>query len=104
MIPQRSQRSESSEDDVRYRIAACRKRMRSGRATQRSQNQSQSEDSIGENRISGGRVVESYAEILATVSMSQSSMSRLVECLLGPAESNKLVSEGFEEQEEAAIT
>jgi hypothetical protein len=104
MIPQRSQGSESSEDDVRYRIAACRKRLRSGRATQRTQNQSQSDDSIGENRPSGGRVVESYAEILARVSMSQSSISRLIECLLEPAESNKLVSEELEEQEEAAIT
>ena len=104
MIPQRSQGSESSEDDVRYRVAACRKRLRSGRATQRTENQSQSDASIGENGTPGGRVVESYAEIFATVSMSQSSISRLVECLLGPAESNKLVSEELEEQEEAAIT
>ena len=104
MIPQRSQGSESSEDHVKYRIAACRKRMRGGRATQQTQNQNQSADSIGENRIFGGPVVESYAEILATVSMSQSSISRLVECLLEPAESNKLVSEETDEQEEAAIT
>jgi hypothetical protein len=103
MISQRSYCSESSEDDVRYRVAACRKRLRSGRATQRTQDQSQADDSIGENTTPGGRVVESYAEILA-VSMSQSSISKLVECLLEPAESNKLGSEEFEEQEEAAIT
>jgi hypothetical protein len=36
--------------------------------------------------------------------MSQSSISKLVECLLEPAESNKLGSEEFEEQEGAAIT
>lgn len=104
MISQRGQGSESSEDDVRFRVAACRKRLRSGRATQRTQNHGQSDDSIGENGIPGGRVVESYAEILATVSMSQSSISKLVECLLEPAESNKLGSEEFEEQEGAAIT
>ena len=104
MILQRSQGSESSEDDVRYRVDACRKRLRSGRATQRSQNRNQPDDSIGENRTSEGRVVESYAEILARVSMSQSSISRLVECLLEGAESNKLVSEELEEQEEAAKT
>jgi len=102
MIPQRS--SESSEDDVRYRVAACRRRLRRGRTTQRTENQSQSDASIGENRTPGGRVVESYAEIFATVSMSQSSISRLVECLLEPAESNKLVSAELEEQEKAAIT
>ena len=102
MIPQRS--SESSEDDVRYRVAACRRRLRRGRATQRTENQSQSDASIVENRRPEGRVVESYAEIFATVSMNQSSISRLVECLLEPAESNKLVSEDLEEQEEATIT
>lgn len=102
MIPQRS--GESSEDDVRYRVAACRRRLRRGRATQRTENQSQSDASIVENRTPEERVVESYAEILATVSMNQSSISRLVECLLEPAESNKLVSEDLEEQGEAAIT
>jgi hypothetical protein len=102
MIPQRS--SESSEDDVRYRVAACRRRLRRGRATQRTESQSQSDASIGENRRPGGRVVESYAEIFATVSMNQSSISRLVECLLEPPESNKLESEELEEQEEATIT
>ena len=100
---QPSQGSESSEDDVKYRVAACRKRLRSGRATQRTQSQSQSDDSVGENRTPGGRVVKSYAEILATVSMSQTSISKLVECLLEPAESNRLVSKDLEEQEEAAI-
>lgn len=104
MILQRSQGSESSEDDVRYRVAACRKRLRRERAAQRTENQSHSDASIGENGIPGGRVVESYAEIFATVSMNQSSMSRLVECLLEPSESNKLVSEELEEEEEATIT
>jgi hypothetical protein len=102
MIPQRS--SESSEDDVRYRVAACRRRLRRGRATQRTENQSQSDASIVGNRPPEGRVVESYAEIFATVSMNQSSISRLVECLLEPAESNKLLSGDLQEQEEATIT
>ena len=102
MIPQRS--SESSEDDVRYRVAACRRRLRRGRATPRTESQSQSDASIGENRTPGGPVVESYAEIFATVSMNQSSISRLVECLLEPPESNKLESEELEEQEKATIT
>lgn len=101
MIPHRS--SESSEDDVRYRVAACRRRLRRERATQRTENQDHSDSSIGEKSTSEDRVVESYAEIFATVSMNQSSISRLVECLLEPPESNKLVSE-LEEQEEAAIT
>jgi hypothetical protein len=102
MIPHRS--SESSEDDVRYRVAACRRRLRRERATQRTENQDHSDSSIGEKSTSEDRVFESYAEIFATVSMNQSSISRLVECLLEPPESNKLVSDELEEQEEAAIT
>jgi hypothetical protein len=102
MIPHRS--SESSGDDVRYRVAACRRRLRRERATHLTENQGHSDASIDNNRTPGGQVVESYAEIFATVSMNQSSISRLVECLLQPPESNKLVSDELEEQEEAAIT
>ena len=102
MTPHRS--SESSEDDVRYGVAACRRRLRRERATQRTENQDHSDSSIGEKSTSEGRVVESYAEIFATVSMNQSSISRLVECLLEPPERIKLVSEELEEPEEATTT
>ena len=43
--------------------------------------------------------VGSFAEVLANVSMSQSSLSRLVECLLEPANTS-----AQEEKEEAVIT
>jgi hypothetical protein len=33
-----------------------------------------------------GSSIESYAELLANVSMSQGSLSKLVECLLGPSD------------------
>jgi len=102
MTPHRS--SESSEDDVRYRVAACRRRLRRERATHLTENQGYSDAPIDNNRTPGGQVVESYAEVFATVSMNQSSISRLVECLLEPPESTKLVSDELEEQEEAAIT
>jgi hypothetical protein len=48
--------------------------------------------------------VESYAEILATVSMNQSSIARLVECLLEPDNSSEDVKDKLGEREEAAIT
>jgi hypothetical protein len=48
--------------------------------------------------------VKSYAEILATVSMRQGSIARLVECLLEPIDNREGVSEKPGEREEAAIT
>jgi hypothetical protein len=44
--------------------------------------------------------VGSFAEVLANVSMSQSSLSKLVECLLEPAGNTS----SQEEKEEAVIT
>jgi hypothetical protein len=104
MIPQPGLDEDTSENDVRYGIAACRERLRSRRATLRAQHQPPIDVSNGENGVTASRGFESYAEILATVSMSQSSMSRLVECLLEPAESDRAALEETAEQEEAAIT
>jgi len=44
--------------------------------------------------------VGSFAEVLANVSMSQSSLSKLVECLLEPIDNTA----SQEEKEEAVIT
>ena len=44
--------------------------------------------------------VGSFAEVFANVSMSQSSLSKLVECLLDPVANTS----GQEEKEEAVIT
>ena len=104
MIPQPGLDEDTSENDVRYGIAACRERLRSRRATLRAQHQSPIDVSNGENGVTASRGFESYAEILATVSMSQSSISRLVECLLAPAEPDHAALEETAEQEEAAIT
>lgn len=109
-LPRRSD-EESSENDVNYGIAGCRERLRSQRATFRAQHQSPSDVSNGEPEVAVTRF-ESYAELLAT-SMSQSSISRLVECLLEPAgfeghgvshESSVAFGAGDTEHEEAAIT
>jgi hypothetical protein len=70
--------------------------------TFRTQHQSPTDVSNGEREVSATRF-ESYAEILAT-SMSQSSISRLVECLLDPADAKDEVAHEPAEQEEAAIT
>ena len=91
-----------SENDVRYGIADCRKRLRNQRATLRAHHYPPT-DISSESKVSVSGGVQSYAEILASVSMSQSSLSRLVECLLEPSDSKALVSEESE-QEEAAIT
>lgn len=101
MIPRRRLDEETSENDVRYGIAGCRERLRSRRATLRTQHQSPSDVSNGERDETATRF-ESYAELLAK-SMSQSSISRLVECLLEPADANQSIAQP-EEQEEAAIT
>jgi hypothetical protein len=104
MIPRPDLDEDTSENDVRYGIAGCRERLRSRRATLRAQHQSPIDVSNGANGVPASPGFESYAEILATVSMSQSSMSRLVECLLEPASSAEGASEEIAEREEAAIT
>ena len=101
MIPQMCLDEETLEDDVRYGIADCRKRVRSQRTTLRTQHPSPSDVSNGV--CSTEARVESYAEILANVSMNQASLSRLVECLLGPAKSVD-ERETISEQKEAVIT
>ncbi len=101
MIPQTCLDEETLEDDVRYGIADCRKRIRSQRTTLRTQHPSPLDVSNGV--FSSEARVESYAEILANVSMNQASLSRLVECLLGP-EKNVDERETTTKQEEAAIT
>ena len=91
---------ETVEDDVNYGIADCRKRLRSQRSSLRAQNHPPKVG--GDVRPAAGRV-GSYAEVLANLSMSQSSLSRLVECLLEPA-GNTSSQEETMEQEEAVIT
>jgi hypothetical protein len=93
---------ESLADDVNYGIADCRKRLRSQRSTLRAQHHPPKDGSNGDVTPAAGRV-GSYAEVLANVSMSQSSLSRLVECLLDPV-SNTPAQEETMEQEEAVIT
>lgn len=102
MIPRPDPDEDTSENDVRYGIAGCRERLRSRRASLRAQHQPPIDVSNG--GITAAPAFESYAEILATVSMSQSSMSRLVECLLEPAQSDQPTLDDRLEQEEAAIT
>ena len=92
---------ETLEDDVNYGIADCRKRLRSRRSTLRAQHHPPKDGSNGDGSPATGRV-GSYAEVLANVSMSQSSLSRLVECLLEPV--NAGGPEEAIEREEAVIT
>jgi hypothetical protein len=98
-----SKDEETLEDDVNYGIAVCRKRLRSQRSTLRAQHHPPKDGSNGDVSPAAGRV-GSYAEVLANVSMSQSSLSRLVECLLGPANTNTPPPEESIEREEAVIT
>ena len=93
---------ETLEDDVNYGIADCRKRLRSQRSTLRAKYHPPKDCSNGDVSPAKGRV-GSYAEVLA-VSMSQSSLSRLVECLLEPASSNTASRDESTEREEAVIT
>jgi len=86
------------EDDVHYGIADCRRRLRSQRSSLRAQDNPPKHGSSGYVRPAAGRV-GSFAEVLANVSMSQSSLSKLVECLLDSADTS---SQG--EKEEAVIT
>lgn len=92
---------ETLEDDVNYGIADCRKRLRSQRSTLRAPHHPPIDGSIGDIRPAAGRV-GSYAEVLA-VSMSQSSLSRLVECLLDRSDDTPS-QEKTMQQEEAVIT
>ena len=87
---------ETLADDVHYGIADCRRRLRSQRSTLREQEHPPKHGSSV--RPAAGRV-GSFAEVLANVSMSQSSLSKLVECLLGSADTSS-----EEEKEEAVIT
>ena len=93
---------ESFEDDVNYGIADCRKRLRSRRSTLRAQHHPPKDGWNGDVSPASGSV-GSYAEVLA-VSMSQSSLSRLVECLLEPASTNTPSQDESMEREEAVIT
>ena len=88
---------ETLEDDVHYGIADCRRRLRSQRSSLRAQDHPPKYGSSGDVRPAAGRV-GSFAEVLANVSMSQSSLSKLVECLLD----SDTPSRG--EKEEAVIT
>ena len=92
---------ETLADDVNYGIADCRKRLRSRRSTLRAQHHPPKDGSYGAINPAAGRV-GSYAEVLANVSMGQSSLSRLVECLLGPV--NTPSPDESIEREEAVIT
>ncbi|HJT26844.1 MAG TPA: hypothetical protein VJ784_05465 [Pyrinomonadaceae bacterium] len=86
------------EDDVHYGIADCRRRLRSQRSSLRAQDHPPKHGSSGYVRPAHSRV-RSFAEVLANVSMSQSSLSKLVECLLGSTD-----TPSQEEKEEAVIT
>jgi len=100
--PPRSKDEETLEDGVNYGIADCRKRLRSQRSTLRAQHHPPKD---GSNRsVSPPTVrVGSYAEILANVSMSQSSLSKLVECLLEPVNTMAPGDDSIE-RDEAVIT
>ena len=94
-----SKDEETLEDGVNYGIADCRRRLRSQRSTLRATHHPPKDGSNGDVSPATGRV-GSYAEVLAN-SMSQSSLSRLVECLLEPKTSSQ---EESLEREEAVIT
>ena len=100
MTPDTCLDDETLENDVRYGIDDCRRRLRSQRATLRAQHHSPIDVTNG---TTTSAPVESYAEIVANVSLGQGSLSKLVECLLGP--SNPETLELLEpEHEEAVIT
>jgi hypothetical protein len=89
---------ETLEDDVHYGIADCRRRLRSQRSSLRTQDHPPKFGSSGDVRPAAGRV-GSFAEVLANVSMSQSSLSKLVECLLDSSDTSSQEKKG-----EAVIT
>ena len=90
---------ETLADDVHYGIADCRRRLRSQRSSLRAQHHPPKHGSSGDVRPAPSRA-GSFAEVLANVSMSQSSLSRLVECLLEPVAGTP----SRDEKEEAVIT
>ena len=96
MTPQMCLDEEIEENDVRYGIDDCRRRLRSQRATLRSEHHSPTTLDVETS-------TESYAERL-TVSMSQRSLSKLVECLLGPTNKEEVEAQGVTNREEAVIT
>ena len=93
---------ETLADDVHYGIADCRRRLRSQRSSLRAQHHPPKHGSSGDVRPAAGHI-GSFAEVLANISMSQSSLSKLVECLLEPV-ANTPSQEQTMEQEEAVIT
>ena len=100
--PDTTMDEETLEDDVNYGIADCRRRMRSQRSSLRAQHHPPKHGTSGDVHPAPSRV-GSFAEVLANVSMSQSSLSKLVECLLEPV-ANTASQEQTMEQEEAVIT
>ena len=102
MIPDTCLDDETLENDVRYGIDDCRRRLRSQRATLRALHHSPIDVSNG-TKISEAPS-ESFAEIVANVSLSQGSLSKLVECLLGPSDSERAEQLMEAEREEAVIT
>ena len=90
---------ETLADDVHYGIADCRRRLRSQRSSLRAQHHPPKHGSSGDVRPTASSV-GSFAEVFANVSMSQSSLSKLVECLLEPIDNTA----SQEEKEEAVIT
>ncbi len=101
MIPQTFADEDALENDVRYGIDDCRRRLRSQRATHRASHHSPIVVANGVNDSEAS--IESYAEML-TVSMSQGSLSKLVECLLGPSDLGSCDLDNLSEHEEAVIT
>ena len=93
---------EKLEDDVNYGIADCRRRLRTQRSSLQAKHHPPKDGSNGDVHPAAGRV-GSFAEVLANVSMNQSSLSRLVECLLEPVANTRSQEESME-QEEAVIT
>src|SRR5690242_20993072 len=105
MIPDTCLDEETLENDVRYGIDDCRRRLRSQRATLRALHHSPIDVSNGtitsEVPTENEGLGLSYAEIVANVSLSQGSLSKLVECLLGPSDSERAEQFKAAEQEEA---
>ena len=106
MIPDTCLDDETLENDVRYGIDDCRRRLRSQRATLRALHHSPIDVSNGtsEAPTESEALNRNYAEIVANVSLSQGSLSKLVECLLGPSDSQVAKQLAEAEREEAVIT
>ena len=99
MIPPTRPGDEISEIDVRYGIDDCRRRLRNQRAILRSQQNPPTDVPKRKRSSENVSFPRSYAEILANVSMNQSSLSRLVECLLEPVDDSEQAN-----REEAVLT